>query len=122
MHEPMQATRITPALRAGFIEQVGPVERYDTDGVHLLSGERLHPDLLVFATGMHYTTGHLRELVDYDPDGRPRVRRCESKRTPGLFLLGFKFGRTFASPYLRGIARDARYVTDLIARRLAHLR
>lgn len=122
MHEPMQATRIKPAIREGLIERVGPVARYDPEGVHLLSGERLQPDLLVFATGMRYATEHLGELVGLDPDGRPRVRRCESERTPGLFLLGYKFGRTFASPYLRGIARDARYVVDVIARRRSRSR
>ena len=37
-------------------------------------------------------------------------------RAAGLFLLGFRFGRTFASPYLRGIARDAEYVASHIAR------
>ena len=33
----------------------------------------------------------------------------------GLYLLGFRFGRTFASPYLRGIARDALSVAERIA-------
>jgi len=59
----------------------------------------------------------LREVVDLDPEGRPLVKNCESTRTPGMFLLGYRFGRTFASPYLRGIARDAEYVAERIARR-----
>jgi hypothetical protein len=44
------------------------------------------------------------------------VKNCESTRVPGVFLLGYRFGRTFASPYLRGIARDAEYVAERIAR------
>ena len=39
----------------------------------------------------------------------------ESTRARGLYLLGYRFGRTFASPYLRGIARDAAYVAGQIA-------
>jgi len=37
-------------------------------------------------------------------------------RTTVLYLLGLRFGRTFASPFLRGIARDAEYVARRIAR------
>ena len=59
---------------------------------------------------------HLKEVVDLDPEGRPLVKNCESTRVPGMFLLGYRFGRTFASPYLRGIARDAEYVAKRIAR------
>jgi hypothetical protein len=33
-----------------------------------------------------------------------------------MFLLGYRFGRTFASPYLRGIARDAKFVAERIAK------
>ncbi|MBD0326806.1 MAG: hypothetical protein ICV68_10255 [Pyrinomonadaceae bacterium] len=55
-------------------------------------------------------------MRDYDPDQRPLVKNCDSTRTRGLYLLGYRFGRTFASPYLRGIARDARYVANRIAR------
>jgi len=29
---------------------------------------------------------------------------------PGVELLGYRPGRTLASPYLRGIARDARHL------------
>jgi putative flavoprotein involved in K+ transport len=119
LREPMQANRIRPALRAGTIARVGPVARYDEDGVLLRSGERLRPDLLVLATGMRYTVAHLGDLVAFDPEGRPLVRSCESTRTPRLYLLGFKFGRTFASPYLRGIARDARDVARRIAQHQA---
>ena len=36
--------------------------------------------------------------------------------------MGFRFGRTFASPYLRGIARDAEYVAEHIARERDEMR
>jgi putative flavoprotein involved in K+ transport len=84
--------------------------------VVLAGGQRLQPDLVVFATGFSYDTKHLDGLLDFDPDGRPLVRNCESTRAPGLYILGYRFGRTFASPYIRGMARDAAYVADHIAR------
>jgi len=91
------------------------VRNYEHEIVEFVDGKRLEPDLIVFATGFGYAREHLKEVVDLDPDGRALVRNCESTRTPGVFLLGFRFGRTFASPYLRGIARDAEYVAARVA-------
>jgi hypothetical protein len=71
----------------------------------------------VFATGFRYEMQHLDGLLECDPDGRPIIRNCESTRAKGLYVLGYRFGRTFASPYLRGIARDAEYVASRIAER-----
>ena len=90
---------------------------YNGDRVALANGEALDPDLIVFATGFAYATPHLGPLFRWPAGGRPRVRGCESLDAPGLFLLGLHFGRTFASPFLRGIARDADYVARRIARR-----
>jgi hypothetical protein len=93
------------------------VRHYQNATVEFANRQNIQPDLIVFATGFTYSFEHLEGLVDHDPDGRPIVKNCESTRTRGLFLMGFRFGRTFASPYLRGIARDAEYVAELIARR-----
>jgi cation diffusion facilitator CzcD-associated flavoprotein CzcO len=118
--EPMSAAKVLPAIDAGLITLAPGVFAYQEDEVVFHSGERFEPDLVVFATGMDYAVPHLRGLLTFDPDGRPLVCCCESTATRNLYLLGFKFGRTFASPYIRGIARDAAYVAGRIARRLAH--
>lgn len=110
------------AIRAGAIERVPAVARYGADDVQLSpdqaggSARSLKPDLLVFATGFVHRTEHLGDLVERDRDGWPRARRCESTRTPRLYLLGTRFVRTLASPYLRGIGRDAAFVARRIAR------
>lgn len=114
--EPMTGRAVVHAVRKGLIKRMPPVRSYTHGIVDFVDGQRLEPDLIVFATGFDYVKYHLEEVVDLDRDGRPIVRNCESTRTPGVFLLGFRFGRTFASPYLRGIARDAEYVADRIAR------
>jgi hypothetical protein len=94
---------------------VPAVKSYEGETITFRNGVHVQPDLVVFSTGFRYSSEHYNQLVDYDPDGRPVIKNCESTRTRGLYLLGFRFGRTFASPYLRGIARDARYVADRIA-------
>ncbi|HEX2078747.1 MAG TPA: NAD(P)-binding domain-containing protein [Longimicrobium sp.] len=113
--EPMLGNAARRALRTGAASLAGPVERYAGALVHTARGGPLRPDLVVFATGFRYETRHLDGLLDRSADGRPRLRACESTRAPGLYLLGYRFGRTFASPYLRGIARDAVRVARRIA-------
>ncbi|HEX8285727.1 MAG TPA: NAD(P)-binding domain-containing protein [Pyrinomonadaceae bacterium] len=115
LHEPMTGLKVSRAIRRGLITRAPAVKGYQGDAVTFKDGRQIRPDLVVFSTGFRYASEHFGGLVDYDPDGRPLVKNCESTRTRGLYLLGFRFGRTFASPYLRGIARDARYVAERIA-------
>jgi len=114
---PILGSILPAAIRRGEVLPVPPVERYLGDRVELADGKRLDPDLIVFATGFSYATPHLGALFRWPARGRPRVCCSESLDAPGLFLLGLHFGRTFASPYLRGIGRDARHVARQIARR-----
>ncbi len=115
LHEPITGLTASRAIRKGTITGVPGVASYEGDSVVLTDSRRLQPDLVVFATGFRYETQQLDALLEFDPDGRPCVRNCESTRARGLYLLGYRFGRTFASPYLRGIARDAEYVANRIA-------
>jgi hypothetical protein len=112
----MTGLTVPRAIKKGLITQVPAVKSYHGDTVTFSNGQQVRPDLVVFSTGFRYASEHIGQLVDYDPDKRPLVKNCESTRTRGLYLLGFRFGRTFASPYLRGIARDAQYVAERIAR------
>jgi putative flavoprotein involved in K+ transport len=114
--EPMTGRAVVRAIRKGLIKRVPRVRKYEHWAVEFENGEKIEPDLIVFATGFNYLKEHLKQVVDFDPDGRPIVKNCESTRVPGMFLLGYRFGRTFASPYLRGIARDAEFVAKRIAR------
>ena len=114
--EPMTGRAVVRAIRQGLITRMPAVRRYENGTVEFDNRQHLDPDLIVFATGFSYGLDHLKGLFDLDQDGRPIVRNCESTRAAGLFVLGFRFGRTFASPYLRGIARDAEFVASQIAR------
>ena len=115
--EPMTGGIVVQAIRSGLIQRMPYVRRYQNGTVEFANRQHEQPDLIVFATGFSYAVEHLEGFVDLHPDGKPIVRNCESTRTKGLFLMGFRYGRTFASPYLRGIARDAEYVAEHIARK-----
>ncbi|HEY0762004.1 MAG TPA: NAD(P)-binding domain-containing protein [Pyrinomonadaceae bacterium] len=115
LSEPMSGRAVVKAIRSGLITCMPLVSSYHGWEVKFEDGQQLEPDLIVFSTGFDYAKEHLKEVVDLDPDGRPLVKNCESTRTRGVFLLGYRFGRTFASPYLRGIARDAEYIAKRIA-------
>jgi putative flavoprotein involved in K+ transport len=112
----MFGLQIPRAIRAGVIQRVGAVARYQPAGVSIAGGDTLEPDLLVLATGFTPVTAHLGPLVDVDAGGWPVVQRCRAPRDRRLLFVGARFGRTFASPYIRGIARDAAYVARRIAR------
>lgn len=112
--EPMTGGIVVRAIRNGLIQRMPSIRHYGNGTVEFANRQHVEPDLIVFATGFSYAIEHLQGLVQVDADGRPVVRNCES--TKGLFLMGFRYGRTFASPYLRGIARDAEYIAERIAR------
>ena len=117
IHEPLLSRHVSHGLRQGIIRQVGRIMRFEKNIVFTEDGQQLDPDLIVFATGYSYSTTHLSELLVYDSNNRPVVRYCESVKASNLFLLGYRFGRTFASPYIRGIARDAAFIAHTIASR-----
>jgi putative flavoprotein involved in K+ transport len=106
---------ILRAIQRGEIAAV-QVARWQPTPVVLAGGATIEPDLVVFATGFHHDTRHLGDLIERDDQGWPIARRCESRRTPGLYVLGSRYARNLASPYLRGIARDAEVVAQRIAR------
>jgi putative flavoprotein involved in K+ transport len=117
LHEPMLGRTVPNAVRDGIIEVVPPVSAFAGAAPGLADGRTIDPELVVFATGFRYAAPHLGSTVESEGEGRPRIRACRSVADPAVWLLGARFSRTFASPYIRGIARDAEYVARRIARR-----
>lgn len=115
LREPVLGLALPRALRAGMVRRVREIGDFSGPAPVTTDGERLETDLVVFATGFEYALAPVRHLLGADPL-RPRLRNCESTDTPGLYCLGLRQCRTFASAYLRGIARDARAVAARIAR------
>lgn len=79
---------VIDAIRDGSIEVVAGVEGADRDGVRLLDGRRLTPDVAICATGYHNglepMVGHLDVLDARGPRGR-----WDRPATPGLWFIGF---------------------------------
>jgi putative flavoprotein involved in K+ transport len=113
--EPMLSAEVPRAIGRGLIETVPAPRACAGAAVELADGRRLQAERVVFATGFRYETGHLGALVARDAMGRPLARACRSTVDPDVWLLGTRFARSFASPYVRGIARDAEYVANRIA-------
>ena len=105
------------ALRNTRARRVGAISHYGPRQVMLKDGTVLSPDRVVFATGYDYEARALGTLVERDASGAPTVLNCQSTRTPNLFILGLRFGRTLASHFLRGIALDAGFVAAQIEAR-----
>jgi hypothetical protein len=80
---------VIDAIKDGVIEVVMPPQSFDDGAVSLLDGTRLHPDVVVCATGyrrgLESVVGHLEVL---DERGVPRFPRGESV-AEGLRFLGF---------------------------------
>jgi NADPH-dependent 2,4-dienoyl-CoA reductase/sulfur reductase-like enzyme len=80
---------VIDAIKDGVIEVVKPPHSFDGCVVSLLGGRRLHPDVVVCATGyrrgLEPLVGHLEVL---DERGVPRFPRGESV-AEGLRFLGF---------------------------------
>ena len=104
----------TDALRAGKIEIVGAVDRFDGHSVFLEDGDRVEPNAVIAATG--YRTG-LRRLVGHlgvlQDDERPLVAGGATlPQAPRLHFIGYHYSLVPTLPHLgteaRGIARALR--------------
>lgn len=74
----------------GGIRPVPNVLRFDRDGVELDGGERIEPDLVIFATGYLPRFEFLGpDVLDSDRDGRPRLfMHTFDRRHPTLSVAG----------------------------------
>jgi putative flavoprotein involved in K+ transport len=91
----------------------------DIDGskVTWADGRREHVDTILLATGYRPDLGYLAQLDTLAPTGEPRQSRGLSCTHPGLGYLGLEWQRSFASATLRGVGRDADYLTARLLRR-----
>jgi putative flavoprotein involved in K+ transport len=98
---------IAAAIRAGRVEVVAGVERFEASDVVLLDGERLRPDVVIAATGyrmgLEPLVGHLGVL---DARGRPAVLGGETHPSaPHLYFNGYYQPIVGQLPELRRTSR-----------------
>jgi putative flavoprotein involved in K+ transport len=111
-------------VRLGDLDRAG-VERHDakTIGVRdgrpvLADGTVIDVSNVIWATGYRPAYGFIAADVIGD-DGWPVEQRGVSPTVPGLYFLGVPFQYSFASMLVTGAGRDAGYVVDRIAERVA---
>jgi putative flavoprotein involved in K+ transport len=65
-----------------------------------------------FGNGMSWIN-----LPVFEPDGEPRHQSGVAIDQPGLYFVGLHFLHAFSSTMIHGVARDAKRITNAIARR-----
>jgi putative flavoprotein involved in K+ transport len=111
-------------VRSKDLDRAG-VERHDARTVGVQDGRPVLADgTVVEVTNVIWATGY---TPDYSlvaapvvgDDGWPVEKRGVSPTVPGLYFLGVPFQYAFSSMLVVGAGRDARYVVDRIAERVA---
>lgn len=86
---PTLGDELVPRIKAGRVGVVAAVESFDVDAVVLEDGSRIHPDVVIGATGYRHglepLVGHLGVLEE---DGAPVVNGLPSA-APGLWFAGY---------------------------------
>jgi cation diffusion facilitator CzcD-associated flavoprotein CzcO len=87
---PIVNSQLLYQIGHGGLRPVREVARFDRDGVELVSGERLEPDLVIFATGYLPRFEFLgSEVLDADAEGRPQLyMHAFARRFPSLAIAG----------------------------------
>lgn len=112
---PILDVGLVDALKAGTVDVVAAVERFDHSDVCLADGSSLRPEVVVVAVGYDHglapLVGHLGVLR---PDGRPTVHGAQSPPgLPGLYFTGYT---NPVSGMFRELALDARRIARAASR------
>ena len=111
-------------VRLGDLDRAG-VERHDERTVGVRDGRPMLADGTVLdVANVIWATGYRPDYSFVDapitgPDGWPLEVRGVSPTVPGLYFLGIPFQYAFTSMLVTGAGRDAKYVVDRIAERVA---
>jgi putative flavoprotein involved in K+ transport len=111
-------------VRLGDLDRAG-VERHDEKTVGardgrptLANGTVLDVANVIWATGYRPDYAFVAAPIVGD-DGWPVEERGVSPTVPGLYFLGIPFQYAFSSMLVAGAGRDAKYIVDRIAERVA---
>ena len=110
---PVQDTGIVELVRRGVVEPVAAVVGFEPGAVRLADGSRVHPDVVIAATGYRRALESLLPgSVPLGEIGSP-VSPSGREAEPGLYFAGFSVSATGA---LRDIANDARRIARSVKR------
>jgi hypothetical protein len=120
----MPGGRAKELIQAGAVKNFPAITRFEKDSVVFSDGQRLSPNIVLYATGFAPALRYLAplNLMSCSETGTPLTRHMESVSVPNLFFLGFEMLRNFQSRFLRGIRNDAVVLADRIEERLSSAR
>jgi len=118
VHPPAFDNGYRNLVKSAKITEFPEVKRVNGRMVELSDGSRHEVDVIVAATGFRYSAPFLPPEVRRNAGGHPVVNHCESPDWPGLFFVGAPCGWRIDSEFLRGIARDAIRVAEIIEQRM----
>jgi putative flavoprotein involved in K+ transport len=108
-----------PELKAAGVELVEARTTGVQDGKPVLAGGRvLDVANVVWCTGFRTDYGWIDPPIELDEHGWPIQYRGVAP-VQGLFFMGVLFQYAFTSMNIHGVGRDAEYVVDRIAERIA---
>jgi len=107
------------AIATGQLDRRPMFTAFDRGHIIWPDGTREKADTVLFATGYRPDLDYLSPLGVLDDCGMPLHAGGISTTHPGLVYVGLEFQRSFSSNTLRGVHRDAEYVTAPLA---AHVR
>ncbi len=99
---------VKEARERGALKAKGMLREICHDGVIWTSGERESFDAIIWCTGFHYATSHLKGLAPMDEYGRMATEGTRATEVPGLWLVGYGGWTGFASATVIGVGRTAR--------------
>jgi len=116
--------RATPLIRtlpkhlaAEGVERVGRVSGVKDGKPVLEDGTVLEVQNVIWSTGFHPGFSWVKVPI-FDAQGHPRQKRGVTE-APGLYFIGLTFLYAMSSSMIHGVGRDAQYVAERIAERLA---
>ncbi|MDS0137541.1 MULTISPECIES: NAD(P)-binding domain-containing protein [unclassified Amycolatopsis] len=107
----LDSGRYREALAAGSPDRRDMFTRLEDDQVRWPDGSRERVDAVILATGFRPELSYLEDLGALTEDGIPLHSRGLSTVVDRLGYVGLEWQRSLASATVRGVGRDATYVT-----------
>ncbi|HET6709929.1 flavin-containing monooxygenase [Amycolatopsis sp.] len=107
----LDSGRYREALAGGSPDRRAMFSRLEDDQVLWPDGSREHVDAVILATGFRPELSYLEQVGALAEDGIPLHSRGLSTVVAGLGYVGLEWQRSLASATVRGVGRDAAYVT-----------
>jgi len=99
---------VKEARDRGVLKSDGKISEITAEGVIWENGKEEKIDAILWCTGFHYATDHLRGLVPLGRRGRVATQVTRATGVEGLWLVGYGGWTGFASATLIGVGRSAR--------------